>query len=236
MVALREKLTAWLFVLNSCLQASNRGVHGSRPPGGLPGAVLLPQPACLAAGCWAGVRTLHLLFCTFHSFCSQLPALERAGCGDGAMASRQEPPWGAPKPSTGQRSPAGMAPLHLAWCTGVAQQVHLWSLFTLWGQPYRVIPHRTSPTYFVLVEEGQAWGHRTQAPWVAPALVPSPGQQQVAVKAELQHKNKARAGTSCHQGISFHHPIQVPAPDTSSPTCLRQEAGARQLQPRLSPQ
>lgn len=54
MVALREKITAWLFVLNSCLRASNCSRRFSSPPGRLPAAGLLFGYSSFAAGSSAG--------------------------------------------------------------------------------------------------------------------------------------------------------------------------------------
>lgn len=54
MVALREKITAWLFVLNSCLRASNCSRRFSSPAGRLPAAGLLFGYSSFAAGSLAG--------------------------------------------------------------------------------------------------------------------------------------------------------------------------------------
>ena len=71
MVALREKITAWLFVLNSCLRASNCSQRFSSPAGRLPAAGLLFGYSSFAAGSSAGgnsaltpppLLTGHLLF------------------------------------------------------------------------------------------------------------------------------------------------------------------------------
>lgn len=50
MVALREKITAWLFVLNSCLRASNCSRRSSSPVGRLPAAGLLLATAPVQQG------------------------------------------------------------------------------------------------------------------------------------------------------------------------------------------
>ena len=54
MVALREKITAWLFVLNSCLRASNCSRRFSSLAGRLPAAGLLVGYGSFAAGSSAG--------------------------------------------------------------------------------------------------------------------------------------------------------------------------------------
>lgn len=137
MVALREKITAWLFVLNSCLRASNCSRRFSSPAGRLPGAGLLFGYSSFAAGSSAGgISALtpptasHRAF----AFCppsmasaktvSRAPCSGKGGC-PGSTATGQAPtmdaqPWGrgsvllrrTQKPGMGQHSLAGTSPFH----------------------------------------------------------------------------------------------------------------------------
>lgn len=135
MVALREKITAWLFVLNSCLRASNCSRRFSSPAGRLPAAGLLFGYSSFAAGSLAGgisaltpsppLPTGHLLFPHPPWLLLKLSWGLLAPASANIQGAR---PWGrrsallrgTPKPGMGQHSLAGTSPLHVARCTGRA--------------------------------------------------------------------------------------------------------------------
>lgn len=152
MVALREKITAWLFVLNSCLRASNCSRRFSSPAGRLPAAGLLFGYSSFAAGSLAGgisaltpsppLPTGHLLFPHPPWLLLKLSWGLLAPASANIQGAR---PWGrrsallrgTPKPGMGQHSLAGTSPLHVARCTGRAAHQ---------GQPCCMLHGGGSPT------------------------------------------------------------------------------------------
>lgn len=159
MVALREKITAWLFVLNSCLRASNCSRRFSSPAGRLPAAGLLFGYSSFAAGSLAGggISALtpsppllpgHLLFPHPPRLLLKLSWGLLAPASANVQGAR---PWGrrsallrgTPKPGMGQDSLAGTSPLHVARCTlhgeGSPPRTALLHV-AWWGQPNRDVP------------------------------------------------------------------------------------------------
>lgn len=124
MAALREKITAWLFVLNSCLRASNCSRRSSSPVGRLPAAGLLSATAPVQQGALRGDHSPDSPTASHRASASSTPSMAPAKivlqapcCGEGAcpegMATRQAPgmgpqPWGRTSSSSG-------TPGNLAW-------------------------------------------------------------------------------------------------------------------------
>lgn len=140
MVALREKITAWLFVLNSCLRASNCSRRFSSPRAGCqPPACFLatapsqqeaqrgdlspdpPTASHRASACSppsvAPAKTVSQAPCSSargrgHQECT------REGCT--ATGKEKRSPLGHFEPGMGQHSLAGASQLHAAPCVVVA--------------------------------------------------------------------------------------------------------------------
>lgn len=132
MVALREKITAWLFVLNSCLRASNCSRRFSSPRAGCqpPACFLATAPSQQEAQRGSQPRPPHCisqgicLFPTLPMVCaktvSQAPCSSSRGhqesTRDGCTATGKEKcnPLGHSEPGMGQHSLAGTSQFRAA--------------------------------------------------------------------------------------------------------------------------